>query len=331
MNKSWIKKSLVKSGILRVAARYAGRGAAIIMYHSVMDEPERHADSLGNIIHSTEAFRDQVEMIAKHYDPVTLDDVARFLSGEQDLPPRPVVITFDDGYCDNYEVAHPVLRNVGVPATFYVTVGCVDRKQLPWPSRVRFAFLSSTHKEWPEPNGHKWPLRNTDERTRAFVLACEYCGKLAGPAQDAFVESLERDLDAKLPDDRQDLMLSWDQIRGLIRAGHIVGSHTVSHPNLAHIAASELNGELNTSKRRLEEELSQPVIHFSYPCPALQPHWSESTMEKSREAGYKTAVTTNGGLVHRHDNPLCLRRIRPTKDVGGLRWNLESVFLGRRV
>ena len=331
MPKALIKKSLVASGLLRVAAIFAGKGAAIIMYHSVMDDPARHADSVGNIIHSTEAFRGQVEVIARHYNPVTLDDVVGFVNGERELPPRPVVITFDDGYRDNYEVAHPVLNRAGVPATFYVTVGCVDRKQLPWPSRVRFTFLKSKRMDWSEPDGRKWALGNSEERIKAFERASEYCGKLAGHAQDTYVASLESELDAKLPDDRQDLMLSWDQIRGLVRAGHLVGSHTISHPNMAHIPHSELNEELNTSKRRLEQELSQPVSHFSYPCPALQPHWSDFTVEKSREAGYRTAVTTNGGLVRKHDNLLCLRRIRPTKDVAGLRWNLESVFLGRRV
>jgi peptidoglycan/xylan/chitin deacetylase (PgdA/CDA1 family) len=329
--KHWIKKSLVASGLLRAAARFAGRGAAIIMYHSVMDEPMSHADTLGDIIHSTQAFRGQVELIARQYDPVTLDDVSRFIKGEQELPPRPVVITFDDGYSDNYEVAHPVLKSFGVPATFYVTVGCVDRKQLPWPSRVRFAFLNSKHKNWLEPDGHKWPLETIQQRTRAFERASEYCGKLAGAAQDAVVESLERELDTKLPDDRQRLMMSWDQIRGLVRAGHIVGSHTVSHPNMAHIADIELKDELSASKCRLQDELSQSVLHFSYPCPALTPHWTQATVESSREAGYESAVTTNGGLVRKHDNPLCLRRIRPTKDVAGLHWNLESVFLGRQV
>ena len=301
------------------------------MYHSVMDRPELHADTLGNIIHSTQAFRGQMELIAKHYNPVSLDAVAQFVAGQQELPPRPVVISFDDGYRDNYEVAHAVLESVGIPATFYVTVGCVDRKQLPWPSRVRFALSTSGKKEWMEPNGAKWPLGDSEERTKAFERASEYCGKLAGLAQEAFVQSLENELDAKIPDDCQSWMMSWDQIRGLLRAGHILGSHTISHPNMAHIGESEMREELSTSKRRLENELSQRVTHFSYPCPALQPHWSDATVEKTREAGYTTAVTTTGGLVRRDDNPLCLRRIRPTKNVAGLRWNLESVFLGRRV
>jgi hypothetical protein len=88
--------------------------------------------------------------------------------------------------------------------------------------------------------------------------------------------------------------------------------------------------ELFEAKRRLEQELAAPIQHFSYPCPALQPHWSERTATVSRQAGYATAVTTDAGIVRKHDNPLTLRRIRPTRTIDGLRWNLERAFLKPR-
>ena len=80
--------------------------------------------------------------------------------------------------------------------------------------------------------------------------------------------------------------------------------------------------------RALEQELGKPVPHFSYPCPALEPHWTDHTVNMSRELGYLTSVTTNGGMVRAHDNALRLRRIRPTKTIDGLHWNLERTFSG---
>ena len=331
MIKGWIKKSLVDSGALRAAAKFTGRGAAIIMYHSVMDDPRGHAQTLGGITHTTDEFRGQIEAIVKDYDPVTLEDVLRYVRGEGELPARPVVITFDDGYADNYEVVHPVLKAAGMSAAFYVTVDSIDKRELPWPGRVRYAFLNSRGKKWIEPGGREWPLMEAAQRVSAFDRACEYFGKMVGEAQREQVRCLEKELDSGSAEDGAQLMMSWDQVRGLARAGHIVGSHTMTHPNMAHIANADVMTEFAESKRRLEEELSRPVVHFSYPCPALQPHWAESTVKMSREVGYESAVTTNGGLVRKRDNPLCLRRIRPTKDVNGLRWNLESVFLGRKV
>jgi peptidoglycan/xylan/chitin deacetylase (PgdA/CDA1 family) len=125
-------------------------------------------------------------------------------------------------------------------------------------------------------------------------------------------------------------MMSYDQLRELTRHGHIVGSHTMTHPNMAYLQEDDAQRELADSKQRLEAQLGV-IKHFSYPCPALSPHWSERTVEQSRTLGYETGVTTNSGLTRRGDNPLCLKRLRPTKTVEGLRWNLESAFAGRTV
>lgn len=328
--KSWVKRSLVKTGAMRLASRFASPGVAIVMYHSVMDEPRAEANTLGGVIHSTADFRGQMELVARHFSPVTIDDALQFVRGGKDLPARPVVITFDDGYADNYQVAAPVLKAVGVPATFYVTVECVEKQKLPWPARIRYSFLGTKKTAWTEPQGDSWPLNDLEERMRAFERALPYCGKLAGEEQEAFVQSVERELGAGIPRSHQ-LMMTWDEVRGLVQEGHIVGSHTMTHPNMAHVKRDDLKREFAESKRALEKELRSPVVHFSYPCPVLQPHWAEHTVSESRQSGYETAVTTDGGLVRRNDNPLCLRRIRPTKDVDGLRWNLESVFLGRKV
>jgi peptidoglycan/xylan/chitin deacetylase (PgdA/CDA1 family) len=125
-------------------------------------------------------------------------------------------------------------------------------------------------------------------------------------------------------------MMTWEQARQLVGQGHIVGSHTVSHPNLAHLEDEpELRFELEESKRRLGQELASPAIHFSYPCPILQPHWSARSTQICRELGYRTAVTTNSGPVRVGDDPLTLHRLPASKDVDELRWALDCTFLGR--
>lgn len=331
MAKTWIKKSLIRTGALRLASRFNRPGVAIIMYHSVMDDPSSAQLTLGGIIHSTEVFRGQMEVIARHFRAVSLDDVRLFLKGEKALPPRAVVVTFDDGYADNYQAANDILIPLGIPAVFYVTVDCVDRQRLPWPSLLRYAFLTSKKAIWSEVDVTVWPLSSTAKRIQAFDRASEYCSKLSGGPQDQFVASLQQQLGTEPPQLSRRLMMTWDEVRGLARNGHTLGSHTMTHPNIAYIAESDLQTELLGAKRRLEQELAAPIVHFSYPCPALEPHWADRTVSATREVGYQTAVTTDGGLVRRNDNPLSLRRIRPTKTVDGLRWNLECTFLGRTV
>jgi peptidoglycan/xylan/chitin deacetylase (PgdA/CDA1 family) len=328
MGKNWIKQGLIASGATRAARVFAGKKAVILMYHSVMDVPARQALTLGEIIHSTTVFRRQMELLARKYHPVSLDDVLLFLRGEKELPARPVVVTFDDGYADNHDVAMPILNQTGVPATFYATVDCIETGILPWPSRLRHAFLTTQHSQWEEPGGAVWPLNQDADRQQVFLHASDHAAKLAGQLQNQFVHSVETKLEVGPPDPADKLMMTWQQVRGLVAKGHLVGSHTLTHPNMAQIKDDEAETEMSESKRRLEQVLLSPVVHFSYPCPALSPHWKKSTVAMSRQVGYHTAVTTDAGQVRRSDDPLSLHRTRPTKDVEGLHWNLECSFLG---
>lgn len=301
------------------------------MYHSVLDDPNSVADSLGGMIHSQEVFRGQMELLARDFRPVTLNEVAGFVGGEEDLPERSVVVTFDDGYVDNLEMAMPILDRVGVPATFYITIDCIQNRRLPWPSRLRFSFRRTPKSTWTDETGKTWNLAGALEREQAFLTVCEHVAKLSGVAQELSVSGIETELECKLPDDSSKLMMTWEQVNALIRNGHTVGSHTMTHPNMAFVSLEEARREFAESKQQMEAHLSTRVTHFSYPCPALHPNWTEQTIAASRSCGYETAVTTTPGTVHKGDNPLALRRVRPTKTVDGLRWNLEMAFAGRPI
>jgi len=325
--KDLAKRAILASGALRFMSPSAT--AAILMYHSVMPDPAVHADSLGGIIHSEGEFRAQMELLRRDYQPLSLDELVDSLKQEKRLPKRSVVVTFDDGYTDNCEVAMPILNQLEVPATFYVTVDCVEERKLPWPSRLRFAFRRTGQSVWSDNLGRSHPLQDGDSRERAYLACCDECCQLSGKAQESFVRSIEERLEAAVANDSNSLMMTYEQIRQLAKHGHLVGSHTMTHPNMAYISKDDARVELAESKQRLERALHGPIRHFSYPCPAMTPHWSEQTVAQTRAVGYDSAVTTNGGVTRCGDNPLSLKRIRPTKTAEGLRWNLECAFAGR--
>ena len=326
MIKTWIKRGLVATRALQIAGRMRDRQVVILMYHSVM-HPDAGQNTLGRIMHRPEVFRAHMEMVARYYDPVSVNDVLRFVRGETNLPSRAVAITFDDGYLDNYETAAPILDATGVPATFYVAVNSIETGRLPWPARLRYAFFSTRFDHWTDHRGINRSLTSGEERERTTLRASDYCATLSGGVQEEFLKSVGAELEVE--DQNPGMMMNWDHLRSLAARGHIIGSHTMSHPNVAQISDEQARFELSESKSRLEAGLGSPVVHFSYPCPALTPHWKASTLEICRELGYKTAVTTDGGAVRKSDDPLRLRRAGPTKRIDGLRWSLDCNFLGR--
>lgn len=301
------------------------------MYHSVLEDPTSVANSLGGMIHRRDIFAGQMGLLAREFHPVSLDHVARFVRGEAELPERAVVVTFDDGYTDNCEVAMPILNQTGVPATFYVTVDCVENRRLPWPSRLRFAFYTTSVQAWTHDNGKSWSLDSLENRDGAYLSACDRVAQTSGAVLEKMVSDIEASLHARLPETSGNLMMTWEQLRTLADRGHTVGSHTMTHPNMAYLGREDVCRELVDSKRCMETRMNTKIQHFSYPCPALSPNWNEQTLRESQQAGYATAVTTSRGLARRNDNPLALKRVLPTKSVDGLRWNLETAFAGRVV
>jgi peptidoglycan/xylan/chitin deacetylase (PgdA/CDA1 family) len=327
--KNAARKAFVASGVLRLAHKFAAPAAVVLRYHSIQDRPDQYADTIGcDSIHATKIFERHIELIASRFNAVSLDDIALFLKGEKSLPPRAVAITFDDGYKDNFRFAAPILNRLGVPATFYVLVDSVDRSKAPWYCLLRHAFLTSRRPNWKDPvSGVVRELTDAQARETTFLNAAGVCSKASAPAREEFIASSLRSLDPASFPNEADLMMTWDDARTLVKSGHIVGSHTMTHPNVAQVSADDARTELRDSKLKLETELGEPSKHFSYPHPALNPHWNETTLKITEELGYTTAVTTTSAAVCANARPLAIPRTYIPREQSEFLWHIERTLL----
>ncbi len=328
--KQYFKAACLASGALRVAHRFGSPSAVILRYHSVQDDPEKFDLTIGcDSIHATSIFRQQMELLAHRFNPVSLDDVLSFLQGDKKLPPRAVAVTFDDGYKDNSEIAAPILNRLGIPATFYVLVDSVDRSRAPWYCDLRHTFLTARSRCWKDSSGATRELTNPKDRFEAFMAAAEFCAKSDRSAREQYIQDARNSLDpAPFPAEKE-LMMTWDEVRSLAKSGHSVGAHTMTHPNLAHVSAEEARVELADSKSKLENQLSDTVRHFSYPHPALNPQWNQTTLKLTMELGYATAVTTTCSAVWSASHPHVLPRTYVPREESEFLWNIERTFFLR--
>jgi peptidoglycan/xylan/chitin deacetylase (PgdA/CDA1 family) len=330
--KTLAKKTALKSGAFQVAHWINRQRAVILRYHSIQDFYGEIAQAIGTgICHGQNIFKEHMEIIARYFHPVSMNDLLMFSQGKRGIPKRAVVVTFDDGFADNYEFARPILNRYGIQAAFYITVEFVDSQAAPWFCRLRHAFGTTKKDKWlDQGDGKTWSLGDEAEKRDAYLCACQRCARVVEDEQERAVRSIEEALEIKSLSHKNLLMMSWDQIRRLSEDGHIIGSHTLTHPNLAHIGQFGLNRELAESRRRLEDKLQTKISHFSYPSPILEPHWNENTQEAVKRAGYETAVTCTPGPVGLKTNPLSLNRIWVPSEKYQFLWDLEWTFLGRR-
>jgi peptidoglycan/xylan/chitin deacetylase (PgdA/CDA1 family) len=149
-------KQLLKNGVYRTIGETAstlsppnGDGDArlrVLMYHKVNDLP-------GNpLTVPVSLFDEQLAQLRElGYNVVALDDVLAFYRNGDLLPPRPVLITFDDGYRDNLEHAAPILARYGYPAVLFVSLAFLDdRSPLPHEERLTARGLVNPTVDWSE-------------------------------------------------------------------------------------------------------------------------------------------------------------------------------------
>jgi len=312
---------------LRIANRFHRSNIAILKYHSVQDRPESLDDTISpSTIVPTAAFRRHMRIVAKAYNPVTMDDILRCANGEADLPRRPVAVTFDDGYRDNYAIARPILNEMGIKATIYVTAGSAGNVEPPWFCRIRHAVWSTKKEECLAICESVLRFRDRNDRVDSVRLVSQRCARLVGEELEQEVRRIEDLLEVSpcVPEER--LMMNWDEIREMSREGHLIGSHTISHPNVSYLETDKLQWELTESRRIIEKNIGQPVEHFSYPNPALSPHMNAATTVAVRNAGYKTAVVSTCGKMNLSCDVYSMKRTWSPADEDQFVWNIEKAL-----
>lgn len=279
----------------------------ILIYHRVAPGPSPFAIDavpLGR-------FTAQMEHVARAYRVLPLEELhARAIAGT--VPPGALAITFDDGYADNLELAHPVLARLGLPAAVFLVTGCVGTGEVPWHDRVLRAFERTPRRSAPIPGAPgQTALHDASARRAAAFRALALLKPLPESERLDSVRRLATLLDAPDADaPGQRLMLDWDQVRALHRAGWAIGSHTVTHPILSRQDPARVREELTSSKRVIEEALGAPVVLFAYPNGRPE-DYTEDVVRRVGEAGYRVAVTTTFGTNEAGDDPLRWRRGTP--------------------
>lgn len=308
--KTAIKTLCMNSGVLRATCEVATKRILILGYHSIQDIPSKSSLGIGNgNIHSPDVFCEQMQLISEYYNPVTLDDLEMYLKGIYELPRRAIIVTFDDGFIDNYNIALPIMDKYNIKAAFFLTVGAIENRISPWYYVLRKMFYETKKENWKENYCDKsWSLIHDVDKRKAFLHASSTCAKMTEGRQLDYLKTIEKALDIRASFS-DEIMMTWDHAKDVISRGHIIGSHTISHPNLAYINKQELYAEMFQSKKIIENNLCNSVNHFSYPHPIMDPHCNKQTISVSEEIGYRTALTTIPGYVRKGDNPLKLCRM----------------------
>ncbi len=308
-----VGEGLYRSGALHLAGHLIGRGRAVVLrYHSVGDgEGPPPAYLEPSLCVDLGAFVEQMRLLRERYRPVSMDEVVDAVEGRRELPAGAVAVTFDDGYRDNYTNALPVLRQYGIPATFYVTAGCIDSGEALWTCRLRYAFVASPRRavRFPGAPGGMLDLGSPEARSAAFARAVAVVKSAGANEGETLLRELEAELEVSDYGALRGAMVSWDELRVMAAAGMTIGAHTLTHPNLPGLPVERAEMEIAGSKALIECRLGVRVRHFAYPNGRGRSHVNGRVRELVRAAGFRSATTSIEGPVRPGDDPFALRRV----------------------
>ena len=298
---------LHSSGCLRLL-RGAARGRLVVFnYHRIRPDGAGSLNPFDDGVFgpSNSEFSRQMAWLRRHTQILSEAELVEIVRSERQPADLCTMVTFDDGYRDNYTLALPVLQRLRIPAIFFIPTQPVDTRQLGWWDVIAYLIKRTTRPSIAL-DGLRMDLRSRP-REEAIRAVQRLMKTQPTHATGSLIDQLAEACGAPLPgaslQDRE--LMTWDQIRDLAAQGFGIGSHTHTHRVLATLSTQEQEEELRRSKTALEQRIGRGVRSLAYPVGGYQ-HFTLETQALAARCGYALAFSFNTfvnqqGPVHRFD------------------------------
>ena len=282
------------------------RNVQILTYHRVNDENDQFFPAM-----PVSVFQSQMEHLSECYLVLPLEEMAKRIE-DDDIPDNAVVITFDDGYRDNYTQAFPILRRLLIPATIFLATGVIGTNGVLWHDRVFSAFRLTKKTAligfFERPSNVE--LSSQEDKLRAQTRVLKFLRGLHERERDVQICRLLECLAVGSDVEQERIMLNWEEVSHMRREGISFGSHTVTHPILSRLSQEEVEKQVALSSEAIERHACVRPRTFAYPN-GTREDFTETTKHVLKEAGYLCAVTTTFGTNAHGQDLFELRRGQP--------------------
>lgn len=321
IHKILVSHPIVSALLRKITHNYNKNTLTILNYHQVAEINEFLPDwcCLSRV-----QFQSQMEYLAKHYEVVHLSEGVKNISqGLVNNKPY-AAITFDDGYQNNYHVAFPILKKMGLPATIFLATGFVNSDRTLWSSELNKALFETSELKlrW---DGEDYDLSTVQAKSYAFRQLQNHLKSFSHSAMTQRCNNLiwhisgevKRPIEATSPY----RMLDNSAITEMLNSGQIdFGAHTRDHVILSGVSEEVQQKQIFDSIADVKKLTGKDTVLFAYPN-GKKSDYNQISIKQLKNAGVQIAVTTIPGLNKKPLSALELKRI----GVGG-DWQL-GIFI----
>lgn len=238
-----------------------------------------------------------VRYFQKHHRIVGLDEALEIVSSPRKLRGNAILITFDDGYIDNHDVAVPLLKSLGVEAVFFLVSDFLNGQSLAWWDRIAWLVQSARERCFRLPVGETETVVDLraaapEAAVSAVLELYKTCPAALAQRFEAALEMADR-VEKEPPAER--LFLGPQEARAIGACGMRIGAHTHTHPILARLSPEAQFEELSLCRGILERQTGSTVDVLAYPVggPA---DFDRTTQALAADCGYRAAFSCHGGV-----------------------------------
>ena len=300
-------------GLHHIARPFLSNFLTVLNYHRV-DYPFQKSFQTfrPNISATPEDFERQMEYVSNHYDVISGQDLLAYLSGNRKLPKYPAIITFDDGYRDNYLNAYPILSKRNLPAIIFLTAEFIGTSKPFYWDLISYCFNATQRQVVDLPQLGSQDISNDEIRTHVMQELIDFLKKIPEVEKNEITGKIPVLLDVDVsPNAFDDIMMTWPEALEMSKNGIEIGGHTATHPILTRISLDEVSHELTSSKNKIESKIGKSIYSFAYPNGQLA-DFSDDIKQQVKNAGFEMAFSLLPGPIHENhvrENPFSIERI----------------------
>ena len=306
MGKYTVKRNLATLlGFLDWQWKHIRVGLYVFNYHRIGNSGNTLFDP--NVFSATEEqLSNQLKIIQSRFRIIGLEELFELQSFPSRFQEPVAMITFDDGYIDNYTKSFPILKSLNTTAVFFISTSFIGNSSIPWWEEIAWILRNTKQKfiNFPE---LKTPLvidQTNIELTIKRVLRF-FKDNSAITLNDKMSILREECAHKDLRNSNYSLFMSWEQVKEMHENGMDIGSHTCSHKILSHLSREEQLHEIFESKKLIEAAISHEIKSLAYPVGGLDTFDSD-TVNLVKQSGYQAAFSfpKGGGVTQNLPNQM---------------------------
>lgn len=277
--------------------RMFGNHIVIFVYHRVF--PGKVNLPVASI--GPKEFEKQIRYLKENFKLYSLEKLINVLENNQINKKESeniAVITFDDGYRDNYIYAFPILKKYQIPATIFLVTGYIGKDKLFWWDKIEYIIYHTKKREINIPNFSKFFLTNDKKKLYCFLFLLKKFKKMTDNLRDKHINELQNICCVRIPTDLgKKMILSWDEIREMQNNEISFRTHSLTHANLINMNLEKAEKEISESKAMIDEKLKADVRSFAYPYGSK--FYNHDIIKLLEKNGFICAVTTSERIINK--------------------------------